>query len=127
MSGIPENKVKPSFEIHFTTQTIKEIEDKAKKGLFAILNMERPEDITVTTIALLVEKSARVSEQEANKMIDSYLKEGGDFMTLVAWVIEKFKNSGFLGQPQEVEKAQKEAEQKLAQENTSSLQSTGKA
>ena len=95
----------PSFDIHFTTQTIKEIEDRAKKGIFGLLSeMAGQEDgainLKLSTICLIIEKAARVSEEETNKLIDDYIAEGGDMATLMKWVFEKLTNSGFLGKPQ---------------------------
>ncbi len=105
-----KNEVKPTFDIHFTTQSIKEIEDRAKSGFLGLIDVEEASDISVGNIVLFIEKGARVSEQEANRLVDNYMSQGGDFMTLMEWVIEKLEKSGFLGKPQEEKPEQEKPE-----------------
>ncbi len=111
-------KKEPSFDIHLTTQTIGEIEDRLGKGLYRIIAEMIPQgvdlkdleagnlgihnlpDIKVNVLAVFVEKGARVSKEESFKMIDKFiLEEGGDIGDLASWIMDKLMNSHFLSKP----------------------------
>lgn len=114
-------KKEPSFEIHFTTQTIGEIEDRLGKGLYKIIaemipqgvdlenvgeegfSVDQIPDIKLSVLSVFVEKGARVSKEESYKLIDKFiLEEGGDMNDLASWIMGKLTNSNFLSKPRKV-------------------------
>ena len=79
------------MELTYTPRTINEIEIEAKKPIQDVLS-----DFSVKTLLLLVRKGLNVDEDQAEKAMGDYLKDGNDTMSLYTLILKKLQESGFL-------------------------------
>jgi hypothetical protein len=100
------------MELHYTSRTIKEIEDVARVPIYEAIS-----DFSMKTVLLLVRKGLDVPEEQAYSAIDKWLaQEDQDIFTLYVYCLKEIKKAGLLPKQIKIEKLEQGMEKMESQE-----------